>query len=97
MNFLKGFLGGVVFAIILIVVMIPVMSADSHKDFADLISEPFLWGIIELIISCGFIVGLIYQFLAWIGKKNREKQETNDLMREYLEKKLREEAEKENK
>ncbi len=41
--------------------------------------------------------GGIFAFIAWCGKRNqkmKEKDEINELMREYLEKKLREEEEK---
>lgn len=92
MNFLKGFLGGVVFAIALLV-LIP-MFVGEHVDYTIYtnLNSAKLLVFAEMILGCGVAFGLLFQFLAWIGRRNRERQETDRLMREYLEKKLREEA-----
>ena len=42
----------------------------------------------------GLVFGCVASFFSWIGRRNREREETDALMREYLKKKLLEENEK---
>lgn len=47
--------------------------------------------LVQIIIVCGLIFGAFFSLVAWANRRNRERTETDRLMREYLEKKLREE------
>lgn len=49
------------------------------------------------LLWISILCGSAFSFIAWCGKRNqkmKEKDELNDLMREFLEKKLREEEDK---
>ena len=41
----------------------------------------------------GLLFGLLNALIAWATRRNKERTETDQLMREYLKKKLREEKE----
>lgn len=97
MNFLKGFLGGLVFSVLLIIILVPLFSEGMSltEAFASLTDRPIkIWTIVKMVFVISCVFGLVFQFLSWIGRRNKERTETDRLMREYLEKKLREEAEK---
>lgn len=96
MNFLKGFLGGLVFSVLMIV-LIPLFSEGMSPTevFMRLTNHPAkIWTIVQMVFIISCVFGLVFQFLSWIGRRNKERTETCRLMREYIEKKLREEAEK---
>lgn len=95
MNFLKGFLGGVVFSLLMIV-LIPLFSEGMSPTevFTRLTDHPAkLVSIVQIVFVISCVFGLVFQFISWAGRKNKERTETDRLMREYLEKKLREENE----
>lgn len=97
MNFLKGFLGGLVFSVLLIIIIVPLFSEGMSltEALASLTDHPIkIWTIVKMVFVISCVFGLVFQFLSWIGRRNKERTETDRLMREYLEKKLREEAEK---
>ena len=92
----KGFIIGVIFAIILLA-LIPYFAEGMSPTVAisKMISKPYKMALFaEMIMVSGVIWGLFVQLFTWIGRKNKQKDETNRLMREYLEKKLREENDK---
>lgn len=52
--------------------------------------------IVEMCFGSGMLFGCVFGLMSWIAKRNQkmsEKDDINDLMRQYLEKKLREENE----
>lgn len=92
----KGFIVGIIFAVILLV-LIPYFAEGMSPTvvISKMIGKPHkmvLFG--EIILISGIVVGLFFQFFDWIARKNKQNDETNRLMREYLEKKLREENDK---
>lgn len=92
----KGFIMGIIFAVILLV-LIPYFAEGMSPTMAisKMISKPHKMALFaEMILVSGVIWGLFVQLFAWIGRKNKQNDETNRLMREYLEKKLREENDK---
>lgn len=50
--------------------------------------------ILETISIVGLVFGRVFSLFAWIGRRKREREETDELMREYLRKKLQEENDK---
>ena len=50
--------------------------------------------LLEIIGITGLIFGCVFSLFAWIGRRKREREETDELMREYLRKKLQEEKDK---
>lgn len=79
---------GIAFAICLIVLLF--MSIQSGKSLFTTEGMLFLF---DVAWMCA-IFGLFMGFIAWCSKRNQkmnEKDDINDLMRQYLEKKLREE------
>lgn len=93
--FLKAFLGGGVCAALLFI-LIPFFAEGISPSIAieKMTNSPLkIISLIETIGITGLIFGCGFSLLAWIGRKNRERQETDDLMREYLRKKLQEENE----
>lgn len=93
MNFLKGFLGGVIFSLILII-LVPFFAEGMPPTevIARLTDRPYkLISIARIVFVISCIFGLVFQFVSWVGRRNKERTETDRLMREYLEKKLREE------
>lgn len=93
MNFLKGFLGGVIFAVLMIVIMLLFSEGTSPTEmFSRLTSSSYkILTLVQIIIVCGLIFGAFFSLVAWANRRNRERTETDRLMCEYLEKKLREE------
>lgn len=97
MNFLKGFLGGLVFSVLLIIILVPLFSEGMSltEAFASLTDYPAkLVSIAQIVFVISCVFGLVFQLISWAGRRNKERTETDRLMREYLEKKLREETEK---
>lgn len=50
--------------------------------------------ILETISIVGLVFGCVFSLFAWIGHRKREREETDELMREYLRKKLQKENDK---
>ncbi|MCM1483130.1 MAG: hypothetical protein NC043_02265 [Muribaculaceae bacterium] len=83
---------GVAFAISVIALLF--MGAQSGK-VNHLFTTDGALVLFDIAWMCA-LFGLFMGFIAWCGKRNqkmKEKDDINDLMRQYLEKKLREEEE----
>ncbi len=94
--FWKTFLIGAVFAAFLLV-LIPyfVEGMSPSIAIAKMTNSPLKFiSFIEMIGFTGLIFGCVFSLFAWIGRRKREREETDELMREYLKKKLQEENEK---
>lgn len=94
--FWKAFLIGVVFAILLLV-LVPffVEGISPSVAIAKMTNSPLkIVSLVETIGITGLILGCVFSSFAWIGRRKREREETDELMREYLKKKLQEESEK---
>ena len=94
--FWKAFLIGVVFATLLLV-LIPLFVEGMSPSVAitKMTNSPLKFiSFIEIIVIIGLIFGCAFGLLAWIGRRKREREETDALMREYFRKKLQEENEK---
>lgn len=94
--FWKSFLIGVVFAILLLV-LVPffVEGISPSIAIAKMTNSPLkIISLIETIGITGLIFGCVFSLFAWIGRRKREREETDELMREYLKKKLQEENDK---
>lgn len=92
----KAFLSGVVFAILLIV-LVPLFAEGMSLGvaIARLTNNPLkMVSVLQIMCITGLVFGCVASFFSWIGRRNREREETDDLMREYLKKKLQEENEK---
>ena len=88
--FWSAFIGGIVFAFIMIFIM------GGGKMLGD---PTGLALVFEMCLGCGIAFGCIFGLMSWIAKRNQkinEKDDLNDLMRQYLEKKLREEENEKN-
>lgn len=69
------------------------MSIETNQDFSILFSQKGALLLLS-IVWWAIIFGSAMSFIAWLGKRKQkieEKDEINELMRQYLEKKLREE------
>ncbi len=94
--FWKAFLIGVVVAALLLV-LIPlfVEGMSPSVAIAKMTNSPLkLISFIEMIGISGVIFCCVFSLFAWIGRRKREREETDELMREYLKKKLQEENNK---
>ena len=94
--FWKAFLIGAVFAALLLV-LIPlfVEGMSPSVAIAKMTNSSLkIISLIEMIGITGLIFGCMFSLFAWIGRRKREREETDELMREYLKKKLQEENEK---
>lgn len=94
--FVSGFIGGIILAAA-VIVLVPMLAEDMSpvEAIARMTNKPHNLALFaEMFLGSGFIFGLLFQFLAWIGRKNKQNDETNELMREYLKKKLQEENDK---
>ena len=94
--FWKAFLIGVAF-VILLLVLIPLFVEGMSPSVAitKMTNSPLkLISFIEIIVIIGLIFGCAFGLLAWIGRRKREREETDALKREYFRKKLQEENEK---
>ena len=94
--FLKAFLGGAVCAALLFI-LIPLFAEGMSPSIAiaKMTNSPLkIISLIETIGISGVIFGCVFSLFAWIGRRKREREETDELMREYLKKKLQEENDK---
>lgn len=94
--FWKAFLGGVVLAALLLV-LVPffVEGMSPSVAIAKMTNSPLKTiSLLEIIGITGLIFGCVFSLFAWIGRRKREREETDELMREYLRKKLQEENDK---
>ena len=93
--FTKGFLGGILFFIIGTILFLFIMHSQGEPIERLKLSYPkVLMFIAEGTIGCGLSFGFLVSICSWLGKRNKERTETDRLMREYLEKKLKEEKDK---
>ena len=94
--FWKAFLGGAVCAI-LVFIFVPFFAEGMSPSIAiaKMTNSPLkIISLIETIGITGLIFGCVLSLFAWIGRRKREREETDELMREYLKKKLQEENDK---
>lgn len=94
--FWKAFLGGAVFAALLFV-LVPffVEGMSPSVAIAKMTNSPLKTiSLLETIGITGLIFGCVFSLFSWIGRRKREREETDELMREYLRKKLQEENDK---
>ena len=92
----KAFLGGIVFAF-LMCILIPLFAEGMSptETISRLTDHPIkLVGILQMVLGCGLVFGGFFALIAWASRRNKERTETDRLMREYLEKKLKEDLEK---
>ena len=92
----KAFLGGAVCAI-LVFIFVPFFAEGMSPSvaIAKMTNSPLkIISLIETIGISGVIFGCVFSLFAWIGRRKREREETDELMREYLKKKLQEENDK---
>lgn len=95
MNFLKGFLGGIVL-VTLTILLVPLFAEGMPPTevIVRLTDHPTkIAAVAQIAFVVGCVFGLAFQLASWLGRRNRERTETDRLMREYLEKKLKEENE----
>lgn len=93
----KAFLGGIVFAILMIL-LVPVFAEGMSpiETISKLTNHPLkLVSLLQIVVVSGLAFGGIFALIAWASRKNKEKTETDRLMREYLEKKLKEDLQNE--
>ena len=91
----KGFLLGAVFAILLIIILVPLVAEGMSpaEAISKITDHPLkLVSLLQMVVGCGLVCGLLFAFIAWVSSRNKERVETDRLMREYLEKKLKEEV-----
>jgi CDP-diglyceride synthetase len=94
--FWKAFLGGAVCAILLLI-FVPFFAEGMSPSvaIAKMTNNPVKTiSLLEIIGITGLIFGCVFSLFAWIGRRKREREETDELMREYLRKKLQEEKDK---
>lgn len=83
--FWSAFLGGIVFVFI----MLGILGGGEMFN-----SSEGLLLIVEMCFGNGMLFGCVFGLMSWVTKRNQkmnEKDDINDLMRQYLEKRLREE------
>ena len=93
----KAFLGGIVFAILMIL-LVPLFAEGMSpiETISKLTDHPLkLVSLLQIVVVSGLAFGGIFALIAWASRKNKEKTETDRLMREYLEKKLKEDLQNE--
>ena len=91
----KAFLGGAVFAALMFI-LIPLFAEGMSpvETISKLIDHPLkLLSLLQIVVVCGLVFGGFFALIAWSSRRNKERTETDRLMREYLEKKLKEDAE----
>ena len=92
----KAFLGGIVFAILMIIILVPLLAEGMSpvETISKLTDHPSkLVSLLKIVVVCGLVFGGFFALIAWASRRNKERTETDRLMREYLEKKLKEDAE----
>ena len=93
---LQRILGGAVCAALLFI-LIPLFAEGMSPSvaIAKMTNSPLkIISILETISIVGLVVGCVFSLFAWIGHRKREREETDELMHEYLRKKLQEENDK---
>ena len=93
----KAFLVGIVFAILMFL-LIPLFAEGMSpiETISKLTDHPLkLVSLLQIVVVCGLAFGGIFALIACASRKNKEKTETDRLMREYLEKKLKEDLQNE--
>ncbi len=86
--FWGAFLGGIVFVFVMLFIL-------GRGEMFNTTTGLLL--IIEMCVGCGMLFGCVFGLMSWVAKRNQkmnEKDDINDLMRQYLEKKLRDEDDK---
>lgn len=95
--FWKSFLIGVVFAILLLA-LVPFFAEGISPSvaIAKMTNSPLkIFSLLQDIVVVGLVFGCFSSLFTWIGRRKREREETDELMREYLRKKLQEEKDNE--
>ena len=94
--FWKAFLGGVATAVLTLVLMTFLVEGMSPGvAIAKMTnSSSKIISLVKIVVVVGFAFGCVFSLLAWIWRRKREREETDELMREYLRKKLQEENDK---
>ena len=88
----KAFLGGTVFAILMFI-LVPLFAEGMSpvETISKLTDHPLkLVSLLQMVVVCGLVFGGFFALIAWASRRNKERTETDRLMREYLEKKLKE-------
>lgn len=91
--FWKAFLGGALCAI-LVLIFVPFFAEGMSPSvaIAKMTNTPLkAFSLLESICVVGLVFGGTFSLLSWLGKRSRERKETDELMREYLKKKMQEE------
>ena len=86
--FLKAFLGGAVCAALLFI-LIPLFAEGMSPSvaIAKMTNSPQkIISILETISIVGLVFGCVFSLFAWIGRRKREREETDELMREISQK-----------
>ena len=92
----KAFLGGAVFAA-LMCILVPFFAEGMSpvETISKLTDHPLkLVSLLQIVVVCGLVFGGFFALIAWASRRNKERTETDRLMREYLKKKLKEDLEK---
>ena len=93
--FRKAFLGGTVFAILMFI-LVPLFAEGMSpvETISKLTDHPLkLVSLLQMAVVCGLVFGGFFALISWASRRNKERTETDRLMREYLEKKLKEDSE----
>lgn len=93
---LQRILGGAGCATLLFI-LIPLFAEGMSPSvaIAKMTNSPLkIISILETISIVGLVFGCVFSLFAWIGHRKREREETDELMHEYLRKKLQEENDK---
>ena len=81
---LQRILGGAVCAVLLFI-LIPLFAEGMSPSvaIAKMTNSPLkIISILETISIVGLVFGCVFSLLAWIGRRKREREETDELMRE---------------
>ena len=92
----KAFLGGIVSAILMLI-LLPLFAEGMSpvETISRLTDHPSkLVSLLQMVVVCGLVFGGFFALIAWASRRNKERTETDRLMREHLEKKLKEDLEK---
>jgi len=65
-------------------------SISSGKSITELHPTAIL-GLVQIVLGTGLAAGCLFGVMSWIGRRSKERQQTDELMRQYLEKKMKEE------
>lgn len=83
--FLKAFLGGGAVCAALLFILIPLFAEGMSPSvaIAKMTNSPLkIISILETISIVGLVFGCVFSLFAWIGRRKREREETDELMRE---------------